>query len=73
MLRLRLNLGKCLEMQLVAGDSLSLQQAAEGVHSMLHCCGPNFLRFWLEAAGGDKEVVVVSCLLQIFMLHLYSN
>ncbi len=63
----------CLEMQLVAGASLSFQRAAEGVHSMLRCCGPNFLRFGLGAAGGDEKVVVVSCRLQISMLHLYSS
>jgi hypothetical protein len=66
------NGNRCLEMQLVAGASLSLQRAAEGVHSML-CCGLNFLRFGLGDAGGDKEVVVVSCQLQISMLHLYSS
>jgi hypothetical protein len=54
------NGNRCLEMQLVAGTSLSLQRAAEGVHSML-CRGLNFLCFGLGAAGGDKEVVVVSC------------
>ncbi len=64
---------RCLEMQLVAGTSLSLQQAAEGVHSMLCCCGLNFLRFGLGATGGDEEVVVVSCQLRISMLHLYSS
>jgi hypothetical protein len=55
------NGNRCLEMQLVVGASLSFQRAAEGVHSMLCCCGPNFLRFGLGAAGGDEEVVVVSC------------
>ncbi len=64
---------RCLEMQLVAGASLSLQWAAEGVHSVLHYCWPNFLRFGLGAAGGDEEVVVVSCRLRISMLHLYSS
>jgi hypothetical protein len=44
----------CLKMQLVAGASLSLQQAAEGVHSMLCCCGRNRLRFGL-GAGGEEE------------------
>jgi hypothetical protein len=63
---------RCFEMQLVAAASLSLQRAAEGVHSML-CWGLNFLRFGLGAAGGDEEVVVVSCQLQISMLHLYSS
>jgi hypothetical protein len=52
---------RCLEMQLVAGASLSLQRAAERVHSML-CCRLNFLHFGLGATGGDEEVVVVvSC------------
>ncbi len=64
---------RCLEMQLVAGTSLSLQQAAEGVHSMLCCCEQNLLRFGLGAAGGDKEVVVVNCWLRISILHLYSS
>jgi hypothetical protein len=63
----------CLEMQLVAGASLSLQRAAEGVHSML-CCRLNFLHFGLGATGGDEEVVVVvSCQLRISMLHLDSS
>ncbi len=63
----------CLEMQLVVGTSLSLQRAAKGVHSVLCCCGPNFLCFGLGAAGGEEEVVVVSCWLRISMLHLYSS
>ncbi len=46
----------CLKMQLVAGASLSLQQAVEGVHSMLCCCcGQNLLYFGL-GAGGEEEM-----------------